>query len=191
MQPLPPTRRPQSFRGMPHNVALCEFEKYWNLLGEGARISGLSYGNREPNDRPPPADPYGGAPGEELVLSRAWHREDSGNIEGAAANECFCPAVQVIYYLDEVDRTNHCTSVIPESAATKRARPRRGTRSSATGATTAACCASTTTGRLGPRGTSRAAAPTPPSSAGRLPQRGAAGVGGRQRQRGRAPRRRR
>ena len=42
---------------------------------------------------------------------------------GADANEFFCPAVQVIFYLDDVDHENHCTSVIPESAETKRSLP--------------------------------------------------------------------
>ena len=57
------------------------------------------------------------------MLGRSWHREDSGNIEGADRNEYFCPAVQVIFNLDDVDEGGHCTSVIPESAATKRSRP--------------------------------------------------------------------
>jgi hypothetical protein len=69
----------------------------------------------------PPADPY--APDDAEVLNRAWHREDSGNIEGAAANEYFAPAVQVIFYLDDVDEGGYCTSILPESAATKRGRP--------------------------------------------------------------------
>ena len=43
--------------------------------------------------------------------------------EGAASNEYFCLAVQVIFYLDDVSAGGYCTSVIPESAATKSSRP--------------------------------------------------------------------
>ena len=57
----------------------------------------LGVSNIGPTDRAPPGDPYGDGPGEDLVLDRSWHREDSGNVEGAAANECFCPAVQVMF----------------------------------------------------------------------------------------------
>ena len=94
------------------------------VLGEGARMSSFNYGNAAPTDKPPPADPYGDELGDETVLNRAWHREDSGNVEGAAANEYFCPAIQAIVYLDDVDHTCHCTSIIPESAETKRQLPK-------------------------------------------------------------------
>ena len=90
------------------------------LLGSGAMLSGLSHGNARPDATALPADAY--AKDDALVLDRAWHREDSGNIEGATANEYFCPAVQVIFYLDDVGEGHHCTSIIPESAAAKRAR---------------------------------------------------------------------
>ena len=93
-----------------------------HILGDGARLSSFNYGNAAPNDTPPPADPYGDGPGEDTVLNRAWHREDSGNVEGAAENEYYAPALQVFFYLDDVDELGHCTSVIPESAATKRSR---------------------------------------------------------------------
>ncbi len=94
------------------------------ILGDGARLSSFNYGNAAPNDTQPPADPYGDGPGEDIVLNRAWHREDSGNIEGAADNEYFCPAIQAIIYLDDVDHHCHCTSIIPESAETKRNLPK-------------------------------------------------------------------
>ena len=95
-----------------------------SVLGDGARLSGFNYGRAAPNDRAPPADPYSDAPGDETVLSRGYHREDSGNVEGAADNEYFCPALQAIVYLDDVDHLCHCTSVIPESAETKRGLPK-------------------------------------------------------------------
>ena len=94
------------------------------ILGEGARLSGFNYGRAAPNDTEPPADPYGDALGDDTVLGRAWHREDSGNVMGADQNEYFCPAVQAIIYLDDVDHTCNCTSVIPESAETKRRLPK-------------------------------------------------------------------
>ena len=94
------------------------------VLGEGARLSSFNYGNAAPTDKAPPADPYGDGPGEDMVLNRAWHREDSGNVEGAADNEYFCPAIQAIVYLDDVDHHCHCTSIIPESAETKRLLPK-------------------------------------------------------------------
>lgn len=94
------------------------------VLGEGARLSSFNYGNATPTDTPPPADPYGDGLGEDMVLNRAWHREDSGNVEGAMQNEYFCPAIQAIIYLDDVDSHSHCTSIIPESAETKRNLPK-------------------------------------------------------------------
>ncbi len=45
-------------------------------------------------------------------------------MEGADRNEFFAPAIQVIYYLDDVDAESHCTSLIPESAETKRQLPK-------------------------------------------------------------------
>ena len=90
------------------------------VLGAGARLSGLTYAPRAPNTKlDPPADHN---EGDALCLQRHWHREDSGNVEGAARNEFFAPALQVFFYLDDVDEQSHCTSVIPESADTKRSR---------------------------------------------------------------------
>ena len=95
------------------------------ILGRGARLSGFNYSASATTGRPaPPAEPYGDGPGEDMVLDRAWHREDSGNVEGAAENEYFCPAVQAIIYLDDVDQQCDCTSVIPESAEVKRCLPK-------------------------------------------------------------------
>jgi ectoine hydroxylase-related dioxygenase (phytanoyl-CoA dioxygenase family) len=91
------------------------------ILGEGCLCSGLSFLRRESCLVNPPEDIDGDDP---LALERRWHREDSGNIEGADWNNYFAPAIQVIYYLDDVDETTHCTSVIPESAATKRSLPK-------------------------------------------------------------------
>ncbi|MDE2723443.1 MAG: hypothetical protein OXI59_08715, partial [Gemmatimonadota bacterium] len=55
---------------------------------------------------------------------RQWHREYNGIVEGADKNAFFAPAIQVIYYLDDVDAGSHCTSLIPESAETKRQLPK-------------------------------------------------------------------
>jgi hypothetical protein len=90
------------------------------ILGPGATLSGLTYVHRLPCDIEPPTDLNNGDP---RCLTRQWHREDSGNIEGASRNPFFAPALQVLYYLDDVDAENHCFSVIPESADTKRALP--------------------------------------------------------------------
>ncbi len=90
------------------------------ILGVGVQMSGLSFMRREPCAVDPPADIDGGDP---LCLTRMWHREDRGTVEGADGNEYFVPALQVIYYLDDVDAESHCFSIIPESAATKRALP--------------------------------------------------------------------
>ena len=91
------------------------------VLGPGARLSGLSYSPRPPKlDLEAPTEDRN--EGDPLCLARQWHREDSGNVEGAAENEYYAPALQVFFYLDDVDELGHCTSVIPESAATKRSR---------------------------------------------------------------------
>lgn len=87
------------------------------ILGEGAQCSGLTFMRRYPCLVDPPEDIDGG---DSLALSRQWHREDSGCVEGADKNEFFTPSIQIIYYLDDVDEGTHCTSVIPESAETKR-----------------------------------------------------------------------
>lgn len=94
------------------------------ILGHGARLSSFNFATATAMNQSPPADPYGDGPGESMVLNRAWHREDSGNVEGASANEYFCPAVQAIIYLDDVDHRCHCTSIIPESAEVKRHLPK-------------------------------------------------------------------
>jgi hypothetical protein len=109
----------KAFDALAYHPSVYPFAQ--RVLGGEASLSGLSYGDARPNATPPPADPY--AEDDTLVLNRAWHREDSGNIEGADANEYFCPAMQVIFYLDDVDERNYCTSVIPESAAAKRSLP--------------------------------------------------------------------
>lgn len=91
------------------------------ILGEGCQCSGLSYIQREPCLVDPPEDIDGGDP---LALSRNWHREDSGSVVGADKNDYYAPSIQVIFCLDDVDEGNHCTSIIPESADTKRSLPK-------------------------------------------------------------------
>ena len=92
-----------------------------SILGPGAKLSGLTYLVRESCLVQPPGDLDDGEP---LGLTRVWHREDSGNIEGAEMNEFFAPALQAIIYLDDVDEETHCFSIIPESAETKRQLPK-------------------------------------------------------------------
>ncbi len=101
------------------------------ILGQGAQMSGLTFLRREPCDVRPPEDQDGDDP---LCLTRVWHREDSGNVEGANRNDFFVPALQVIFYLDDVDARSHCFSVIPESVETKRNLPTTRTGSSGWGA---------------------------------------------------------
>jgi ectoine hydroxylase-related dioxygenase (phytanoyl-CoA dioxygenase family) len=91
------------------------------ILGEGCQCSGLSYMQRQPCLVEPPEDIDGGDP---LALSRNWHREDRGCVEGADENDYYAPSIQIIYCFDDVDEGTHCTSIIPESADTKRALPR-------------------------------------------------------------------
>ena len=90
------------------------------VLGPGAELSSFTYVHRFPCDIQPPQDLNEGDP---RCLTRQWHREYSGTVEGAEANDYFTPALQVIFYLDDVGPDNHCFSVIPESAATKRRLP--------------------------------------------------------------------
>ena len=111
--------RTDALDGVVHHPSVIPIVKA--TLGDGCLCSGLSYLRREPCLADPPEDIDGGDP---LALSRVWHREDSGNVEGADWNDYFAPAIQAIYYLDDVDETTHCTSVIPESAATKRSLPK-------------------------------------------------------------------
>ncbi len=91
------------------------------ILGEDAQLSALSFMRREPCDADAPEDLDGGDP---LALSRNWHREYFGIVEGADRNEYYAPAIQIIYYLDDVDDQSHCTTIIPESAETKRQLPK-------------------------------------------------------------------
>lgn len=102
-----------------------------SILGPGAAMSGLTFLRREPCDVQPPDDLDGGDP---LCLTRVWHREDSGNVEGAQRNEYFVPALQVIFYMEDVDAGSHCFSIIPESVETKRSLPKTHTGSSGWGA---------------------------------------------------------
>ena len=80
------------------------------IFGAGVHLSGFTWNPRAPQVSvdPPVADLNDGDP---LCLARRWHREDSGNIEGAASNEFMCPAIQAFFYLDDVDEHTHCTSV--------------------------------------------------------------------------------
>ena len=71
------------------------------ILGPGALCCGLTWAPRAPKtDLLPPRDDIN--EGDPLCLARQWHREDSGNIEGAARNDYMAPAVQVFFYLDDV-----------------------------------------------------------------------------------------
>ena len=108
--------RTDALDGIVHHPTLDPIVKA--ILGQDAAFSALSFTRREPCDAIPPADTDGGDP---LVLSRNWHREYSGIVEGADRNAYYAPAIQIIYYLDDVDEQSHCTSIIPESAETKRA----------------------------------------------------------------------
>ncbi len=111
--------RTQALDGVIHHPSAIPLVKA--ILGEGCLCSGLTFMRREPCLADPPEDIDGGDP---LALSRQWHREDSGTVEGADRNLYFAPSIQIIYYLDDVDETTHCTSVIPESAETKRTLPK-------------------------------------------------------------------
>lgn len=91
------------------------------ILGEGTQVSCMSFLRREGCLADPPEDLDGGDP---TVLSRMWHREDRGCVEGADKNNYYTPAIQIIYYLDDVDETSHCTTLIPESAEKKRQLPK-------------------------------------------------------------------
>jgi hypothetical protein len=102
-----------------HHPSLDPFVK--RILGEDAQFSALSFMRREPCNADAPEDFDGGDP---LALSRNWHREYSGIVEGADRNDYYAPGIQIIYYLDDVDDQSHCTSIIPESAETKRKLPK-------------------------------------------------------------------
>jgi hypothetical protein len=91
------------------------------VLGPRATLSSFTYIHRLPCDIPPPSNDLN--EGDARCLTRQWHREYGGTIEGASRNDYFTPALQVIYYLDDVGPDNHCFSVIPESAAVKRSLP--------------------------------------------------------------------
>lgn len=95
------------------------------ILGPGALCCGFTWSPRAPKtDLQPPAEGEDLNECDPLCLARQWHREDSGNIEGAALNDFMCPAVQVFFYFDDVGPESHCTSTIPESAETKRRKPK-------------------------------------------------------------------
>jgi hypothetical protein len=91
------------------------------ILGEEAQFCNLSFMRREPCDADPPEAIDDGDP---IALSRNWHREYSGIVDGADQNDYYTPGIQVIYYLNDVDEGAHCTSIIPESAETKRQFPK-------------------------------------------------------------------
>jgi hypothetical protein len=110
--------RTEALDGLAHHPSIVPLVR--RILGPGARLSGLTYLRRESCPVSPPAD----LDGDPLCLTRVWHREDSGNVEGAEMNAFFVPAVQVIFYMDAVDAESHCFSIIPESVETKRKLPR-------------------------------------------------------------------
>lgn len=120
--------RTEALDGLAYHPSIVPLVR--RILGQGAQLSGLTYLRREPCTTPPPADLDGGDP---LCLTRLWHREDSGNVEGAEMNDFFVPAVQVIFYMDDVDAESHCFSIIPESAETKRKLPKTSTGSTGWG----------------------------------------------------------
>ncbi|MDA0748468.1 MAG: phytanoyl-CoA dioxygenase family protein [bacterium] len=121
--------RTEALDGLAYHASVVPLVR--QILGQGAQLSGLTYLQREPCDTPPPTDLDDNDP---LCLTRVWHREDSGNVEGAEKNDFFTPALQAIYYLDDVDAESHCFSIIPESVETKRTLPRTTTGSTAWGA---------------------------------------------------------
>ena len=94
-------RRTDALDGCAYHPSITPLVR--RLVGPGALLSGFTYIDRHPCSIPPPADLN---EGDARCLTRQWHREDSGNISGAAQNEFFAPAVQVIYYLDAVDEEN-------------------------------------------------------------------------------------
>jgi hypothetical protein len=96
----------------PRVAPLCR-----RLIGPRMRCVGLSVGERAPH----PAPGLQMADGE--LHTQVWHREDDGNVHGAAENEFAVPSLQVMYYLDDVDETTHVFSIVPESLAEKRALP--------------------------------------------------------------------
>jgi len=114
--------RTEALDRLAHHPAVVPLSKH--ILGQGAKMSGLTYMRREPCSTPLPEDIYGDDP---LCLTRVWHREDSGTVEGAEMNDFFVPALQVIFYMDDVDAESHCFSIIPESAETKRKLPKTST----------------------------------------------------------------
>ena len=120
--------RTEALDGLAYHPSIVPLAR--RILGQGAQLSGLTYLLREPCTTPPPADLDDGDP---LCLTRQWHREDSGNVEGAEMNDFFVPALQVIFYLDDVDAESHCFSIIPESAETKRKLPKTNTGSTSWG----------------------------------------------------------
>ena len=122
-------QRTEALDGLACHPSIAPIAK--RILGPGAQMSGLTFLRREPCDVRPPEDQDGDDP---LCLTRVWHREDSGNVEGANRNDFFVPALQVIFYLDDVDARSHCFSVIPESVDTKRNLPTTRTGSSGWGA---------------------------------------------------------
>lgn len=112
-------QRTDALDGIPNHPSVVPLVK--RILGEDAQFCNLSFMRREPCHADPPEDIDGDDP---LALSRNWHREYSGIVEGADDNEYFTPGIQVIYNLDDTDPAIHCTSIIPESAETKRQFPK-------------------------------------------------------------------
>ena len=111
--------RTEALDGLVHHPSVAPLVR--RILGAGVQFSSLSFLRREACAADPPEDIDGGDP---ICLSRQWHREYNGIVEGADRNAFFAPAIQVIYYLDDVDAESHCTSLIPESAETKRQLPK-------------------------------------------------------------------
>ena len=111
--------RTDALDGLMHHPSVMPLVR--EILGEGVRFSNLSFMRREPCAADAPEDIDGG---DRLALSRNWHREYDGIVEGAERNRFYAPAIQVIYYMDKVDEESHCTSIIPESAAAKRQLPK-------------------------------------------------------------------
>jgi hypothetical protein len=120
--------RTRALDGFAHHSSIVPLVQ--SILGHGAQLSGLTYLIREFCPTPPSEDLDDDDP---LCLTRVWHREDSGNIEGAETNTFFAPALQAIFYLDDVDAESHCFSIIPESAESKRNLPKTNAGSSGWG----------------------------------------------------------
>ena len=127
--------RTEAFDGLLAHPLLTEISS--RVLGAGAALCGFGALHRAPMvGASAPGQPFevqssgvlttvacAGDGDDPLALSRVWHREDIGVVAGAAGNAYFAPSLQAIVYLHDVTPGTHCFSIVPESAAAKRAMP--------------------------------------------------------------------